>query len=601
MKEIYHTLSSQVKRVRRLQERWGSFFSYVFRYPRAVITIFLLTLLAQLASLLVPFSIQFFVDHLWASGKIDWLHLLGMGVFILFASHLLISYVRVSGTVSLQAKISLNLSGDFLHHLLNLPYPALEKRASGDLAARFNNITAAREILANHGAALILDLMMCLVYSIAMFFYSVKLAGITIVIAAIQMMITALFVPATQRRTKEELKTYSETQSYLVEVLRSMLLVKSNSLEDTVFNGWFQRFTRQIKAFTSRYQLSGCLNSMIQSIQLVTPLLLLWLGAKEVMAQQMTIGSLVALIALATSFLIPIGSLTSSIQSLQFLGGIFERLQEIFGEKVEQIPPGAVERGHFGQPLRMERVTFSYQPNGPPVLNQVSFHLNPGEKIALVGATGSGKTTILKLILGLYKPTQGSVTLGGIPLTELNIYQYRQQIGVVLQETFLFNDTIAKNIAFFQEVSQEDVEWAAKTALLHEEIVKMPEGYNTVIGENGQNLSGGQRQRLAIARALYRKPALLILDEATSQLDTITEQKLHEQLDSHQITRIVIAHRLFTIQDANRIFVIKEGRVKEEGTHQELIEWGGIYKELWERHTQQVENARYSTVTSSKS
>lgn len=264
----------------------------------------------------------------------------------------------------------------------------------------------------------------------------------------------------------------------------------------------------------------------------------------------------------------PVGSWVSGFQQLQLLGGIFERIQDVLQATPE--PKPQVPADLTGLAVTVENVSFSYGIHSPLVLNDISLHVCPGQKVALVGQTGCGKTTLAKLLVGLYQPTQGTIAFGGVDIKDVDLQVLRQKLGVVLQETFLFNDTIARNIAYRRPIIQAEIERAARLAHLDEDIALMPMRYHTLVGENGQNLSGGQRQKLAIARALAGRPSILLMDEATNQLDSHTEYLIEKSLCQCGITRIVITHRLETLADADLIIVLDRGRIVEQGTYGEL-------------------------------
>ncbi|GCE20132.1 peptidase domain-containing ABC transporter [Dictyobacter kobayashii] len=337
-----------------------------------------------------------------------------------------------------------------------------------------------------------------------------------------------------------------------------------------------------------RNYLQAIVGIAFEILQFLSPLLLLWIGATQVINGTMSVGSMLALSTLAVSFLVPLSSLASSGQKLQIAHAHFDRLADVLGSDPEQdlqqvqLPPRL--RGS----LELRQVSFQYDPNTPPILNDIAVRIRPGQKVALVGKTGSGKSTLGKLLIGLITPTRGEILYDGIPLQKLNYQEVRRQFGVVLQEAFIFSGSVRENIAFNNpDMDMKQIMRAAQAAAIHEDIEKMPMGYETLLSEGGSVFSGGQRQRLALARALANHPALILLDEATSALDVTTERAVEQSLNNLSCTQIVIAHRLSTIRNADLILVLDQGRIVEQGTHKRLLQRRGFYARLIEI---QVEN-----------
>jgi ABC-type bacteriocin/lantibiotic exporter with double-glycine peptidase domain len=295
----------------------------------------------------------------------------------------------------------------------------------------------------------------------------------------------------------------------------------------------------------------------------------------------MSIGMMLAMNALAASFLTPALTLVASLQQLQIAGAHLERISDVLEAEPEQLAGGGLIAPPLKGRIELREVSFQYSGESAFALKNISWRIEPGQKVALVGATGSGKSTLAAILLGLFRPTRGEIYYDGIPLRDLNCQTLRNQFGVVLQDPVIFSGSIRQNIGFgLQNYLLQDMVEAAKKACLHEEIIRMPMGYETVISEGGTNLSGGQRQRLALARALVRRPSMLLLDEATSHLDSLTEMSVDQNLGELSCTRIVIAHRLSTIRNADQILALKDGEVVEHGTHEELLRRNGYYTEL---------------------
>jgi ATP-binding cassette, subfamily B, bacterial len=326
---------------------------------------------------------------------------------------------------------------------------------------------------------------------------------------------------------------------------------------------------------------------VIGILNLLAPLLLLWFGAMQVIDGTMTIGTMLAFNTLAISFLIPLGSLASSVQELQVVRAHFSRVADVIGTDPEQ-DPAVVKTPHRLQGyIELRHVGFRYNQNAPHILRDINAKIYPGQKVALVGKTGSGKSTLGKLLVGLIPPTNGSILYDGIPLESLNYQEVRSQFGVVLQESFIFSGSVRENIALNNpDMDLNRIIEASRLAVIDEDIAKMPMGYDTLVSEGGSAFSGGQRQRVALARALAHHPALLLLDEATSALDVMTEQAVEQNLSRLPCTQIIIAHRLSTIRNADVILVLDRGHIVEMGNHQQLLQKSGFYAHLIQTQVQ---------------
>lgn len=569
------------KKTGTVKKRLAFYYKYFCSKPSILVNIFIFTIVVQVATLVVPFFIQYVVDNVLLPENSNLIHILGISILLLFIGYGVFSIARGLLVVKLQAVMSRHLSLDFFSHMMDLPMHFFESRISGDLASRLNSLSIVREVLSKNGTTILMDLLMLFVYAIVMFFISPYLAVSTIIIAGIQLFIMIVFVPRLHRLTQQDLSVQGQTQGYLIEVLRAIQVIKANGLNNKVKQKWEEIYSEQVKVTSRKFALGSVVDGIVGTLRIVSPLFILWLGIQEVSKNSITIGQLLAFNVLVSSFLAPIGSLVSNIQQFQLLDNVFKRIEDVFDSEIEK-SNGKTQMNIKNKLVSFKDVSFSYS-NQHFDVKQLNIQIEPGKKTALVGTSGSGKTTILKLLAGMYFPTKGEIYFNDLNLKDMDLTYLRKQIGIVLQDTALFNDTIENNISFFREADSEYIQEVAEIACLHDDIYSMPMGYKTVIGENGQLLSGGQRQRLAIARALVDKPSILILDEATSQLDTLTEKKIDQNLAEHHITRLVIAHRLSTILDADRIYVIKNGEVIETGTHSTLLQERGFYKEMWEK------------------
>jgi len=487
--------------------------------------------------------------------------LIGLGLII--SIRFLIQYMRSLLLIQLQLRFDTDLSEHFLSHLLRLPLAFFEQRSSGDLLLRLTSNSTIRELITNQVLSVVLDGGLMLVYGGLLFWQSGSFGLTVAIIALLQVAIIWLTQGRLRPLVETDLLEQSEAQSYLVELLSGITTIKAMGVEHYAFGYWQNLARRQRNTSLRRQRLSAIVDSMLGTLQTATPLILLWVGLREVHQGQMDLSTMLALNAIGTLALAPLVTLISQGQRLQLLTSYLERLNDVLMAQPEPDGSFAPEANLQGA-IRLENVSFGYNPHTAPILR-----------------TGSGKSTLAKLLLGLYQPSSGQILIDERPIEDYDRQALRQQFGVVLQDAFLFSGSIRQNINL-QRASLPAAQLiaASQRAGLHSDIVSMPMGYETRVGEAAGGISGGQRQRIALARALLRQPAILILDEATSQLDTLTEQIVEQQLNQLNCTRIVIAHRLSTVKNADLIIVLDRGQIAEQGTHSELVGTNGVYAKM---------------------
>jgi ATP-binding cassette, subfamily B, bacterial len=410
---------------------------------------------------------------------------------------------------------------------------------------------------------------------------SVPLALLTFCLASVQVGL-ALFTRHRRRQFMAEgLEVQAKSQSYLVEILSAVETLKSRGAERRAVERWSALFARELNISLKRGRLDAMLDSLSASVKSGSAMALLAAAAMQVLAGRLTLGDMMALAAVAGGFLIPLINLVSSGAQLQLLAIYLERLNDVLETETERERTGSRRISRLSGAIAVEGVSFRYGPISPFVIQNVSVHIREGEFLALVGRTGSGKSTLARLLVGLYAPTIGRICYDGVDLTQLDMTTLRRQIGVVTQQAQLFLGSIRSNIALSDpSLPQHRVIRAATVAQMHDEIMSMPMGYDTPLIDRGASLSGGQQQRVSLARALITQPRILVLDEATSQLDAATERAVQDQLAVLPCTRIVIAHRLSTIMRADRILVMDDGRIVEEGAHADLLAKNREYARL---------------------
>ncbi len=540
-----------------------------------------ISLLLQIIGLGGPLLTQSIIDYIIPTRAINLLIMLGISMLFLIMMQGVMKLLRVSLLLYLQTRIDAQMMLHFLEHLLNLSYRFFQMRLNGDLLTRAQSNTVIRDLLTGQMISTLLDGSSVIVYLIVLSIQSKLFAGVTVLLGIVQVTLLLTTASPIRQLTTRDLIAQGKTQGYLNEVLSGIATVKAAGAEQRVLGNWTNLFFDEMNISNRRNYLQALIGIAFEILQFLSPLLLLWIGATQVINGTMSIGSMLALNTLAVSFLVPLSSLASSGQKLQIAHAHFDRLADVLKSEPEQDMQQVLLPPQLKGSIELRHVSFQYDPNTPPILNDILVRIRPGQKVALVGKTGSGKSTLGKLLIGLITPTQGEILYDGIPLQRLNYQEVRRQFGVVLQESFVFSGSVRENIAFNNpNMDMQQIIRAARAAAIHDDIEKMPMKYETLLSEGGSVFSGGQRQRLALARALANNPAMILLDEATSALDVTTEQAVERNLNSLSCTQIVIAHRLSTIRNADLILVLDQGRIVEQGTHIDLLKRGGFYARL---------------------
>ncbi|MEM1181468.1 MAG: peptidase domain-containing ABC transporter [Acidobacteriota bacterium] len=540
-----------------------------------------MSVLLQALALALPLLTAAVVDRVVPQTDRTLLWALTFGVIALTAYRFACALLRARLLLRLRTELDATLTTSFLQHLVNLPYTFFTQRAGGDLILRVSSNTTIRETLTSSMLSALLDGGLVSVYLIVLFWTDVHLGFLVLALGLLR---TGVFL-LTRRRYRElaaeSLQVQSVSRSSLVEILAGIETLKAAGAQNRAVERWADDFSDELDVTVAQGNLQAWVDTALQSLSVLSPLIVLLVGAGRVLDGELTLGAMLAAGALAAGFLEPLSTLVTRAFELQHLAGTLERLNEVFDTPLESSPGALAPPVPLSGSLEVRDLSFRYDSSAPLAVDSVSLTVEPGGLVAIVGRSGSGKSTLGALLFGLYPPSDGSILYDGLDLAELDLDKVRAQLGIVTQRAYLFGHSIRANIALNSpDAALEQIVDAARKAQIHDDIMALPMGYETVLADGGATLSGGQRQRLAIARAILPRPRLLLLDEATSALDTVTEDLVHAELQRLRCTRIVIAHRLSTVADSDEILVMERGRLVERGDHATLLALGGHYAEL---------------------
>lgn len=550
-----------------------------FKIP--LIEVLAAAFMAQLLAVFSPMITQSVIDKVLVHNSLGTLDVLAMGLIIILVYETVLSVARNYIFNHTASRIDVILSSRLFEHLFRLPLRYFESRRVGDTVARVRELENIRRFLTGVPMTTFLDALFIIVYIVILFFYNVKLTFVCLISLPVLAGISAFITPLLKSRLDEKFNCGAESQSYLVEAVTGVQTIKSFAVEPDIQKKWEGLLANYTKAGFKTSILSGNAGALAQFVQKAFDVLILYIGARLVMQGQMTVGQMVAFRMLSGRVSQPVLRLVQMWQEFQQASISIKRLGDIFNSKAEPSMDGTKTRLPAVQGfIRFERVSFRYRLDGAEAVKNMSFTIKPDTVVGIVGRSGSGKSTISKLIQRLYMPESGKILIDGMDIALTDPSWLRRQIGVVLQENFLFHASIRENIALQKPAARMDeIIRVAKIAGAHEFITDLPEGYDTMVGEKGTGLSGGQKQRIAIARALLSNPKILIFDEATSALDYESESIIQNNLKAicKGRTVLIIAHRLSTLKDADAVMVVERGQIAEYGPTQMLIEKKGIY------------------------
>lgn len=533
---------------------------------RSLIQVLALGLALQVCALIAPFYMQWIVDEALLASDRDLITVLGCGFLLLVLLQTAIGAVRSWVTTVLSTSLNLQWLGNAFVHLLKLPLPYFEKRHTGDIVSRFGSIQQIQTSLTTQFVEGIIDGVLVLGTLIMMLLYSVKLAAVACVTVLLYALLRwAIFRPLRDANS-EQIIHAAKQQSHFMETVRGMQSIRLFGRSEERRSGWINSLTDEFNAHLRIAKLSvsyQTANTLLFSGERV---IVIWLAALAVLSNEFSVGMVFAFISYKDQFSQRMASLIDKLFELRMMRLHGERVADIvLAEAERDDDPAEVDASHIAPSIEFRNLSFRYSDNEPEVIRELNLSIPAGQCVAITGPSGCGKTTLMKLLLGLLTPTTGEVRIGDIPLGTLGLSNYRQMLGTVMQDDTLFAGSISDNISFFDPmVDLQRVYQCAELAAIAPEIAAMPMAFNTLIGDIGTGLSGGQKQRILLARALYKNPKILVLDEATSHLDVWNEQAVNQAIQQIPLTRIIVAHRPETIQMAERVIVLHNGQVAQD-------------------------------------
>ena len=565
---------------------WRTLLSGILKDRYALGFILGVGLCLSLVNLGVPLISQTFLDDVLTYAHRGWLFDVLLALFISLVLTLTLNFLRLWCLLRWQGKMTIDDSSSFLSYVLKLPVSFFQTRYSGEIAARVQFHESIADFVTGRLAVAVLDFAIAVFYLFLLVLYNIKLTIIGVIFTAINIFVTWASYQWLQEQRMKLLQEQGNLYGISVAGIASIETLKANGNEDDFFVKWSDANAKYLTMTQRQEYYSQFINFVPAALGGVNGAIIMAEGGFSIMDGLMSVGIFVAFQSLMQNFQMPVERITAMSQDIQQTSSQMMKINDVYrypldpektltAETMKAIPPKLSGR------LELKQVNFGYSRTLPKLIKKLNLKLEPGRRVAIVGRSGSGKSTLAKLVSGLYQPWSGQILFDGVSSTEIPREIFAQSVAVVEQEIFLLEGTVAENIALFNpNVPRHDIIQAAKDAMIHEDIALMRGGYDAMLEEGGYNLSGGQRQRMEIARALAANPSLLILDEATSSLDPVTEQEIMKNIRRRGCACFIVAHRLSTIRDCDEIIVLEKGRVVQRGTHKTLMEEDGYYRKL---------------------
>ena len=586
LNKIYFLILEKTKLTPKSRFGLGWFLPSIRKHKNSLLQVVIASFFVQLLALFNPLLIQQIIDAVINQGSLKSLNVLGFLLISMSIAQALLSSLRTFLFSDTTNKIDASLGSSIVNHLFRLPMQYFAKRSVGDVSSRVNELEKIRNFLTGTALTILLDAIFSLLYIAVMLIYSVKLTLWALSVIPFFIFLTLVISPIIKNQLREQAEANARVNSHLVETISGIETVKAQGMEIVSEWKWGKLYGRQIKAGFRNTITSTTASSISNFFQQLSGLIVIWVGASMVLKGQLSLGQLIAFRIISGYVTTPILRISGIWQNFQEIGVSLNRLSdvvdnpeeiEINGNDLAPLPP-------IKGKVSYEGINFSFKNNNQLQLKNINFQIKPGSFVGVVGESGSGKSTILKLLMKFYTHQEGKIKVDNYDISKVDLYSLRNQIGIVQQESLLFDGTIFSNISIANpNATLEEVTEAAKLSLAHEFIENLPSGYSNVVNEKGSELSGGQRQRIAIARMILNNPKLVILDEATSALDVETEKFVVKNLlkKFEDKTIFFISHRLHNLINADKILVMKKGSLVEQGNHNELIENEGIYAALF--------------------
>ncbi|MFV8826413.1 peptidase domain-containing ABC transporter [Alkalihalobacterium sp. APHAB7] len=558
------------------------------------VQIILASILYTILGIAGAFYFQLLIDEILVFNLEKTLHMISVGVIVLYTFKVLLDAFRSYLLLHISQKLDVSLILGYYQHVLSLPMNFFGTRKVGEIISRLLDASKVREAISGATLTIVLDTLMVIIGGIILYTQNAFLFGITVILVPIYLAIVWAFRKPFEKVNRKEMEENAQLTSYLVESLNGIETVKAYNAERLANLETETKFIKLLRSIFKHGMIDNFQSALKNYLQLAGGIVILWVGSYQVIQGNMTAGQLIAYNALLAYFLTPLQNLINLQPMLQSAVVASERLGEILDLETEadKHKGKKIEPENLTGDLQIKNLDFRYGTR-ELILKNINITIKNGEKIAFVGESGSGKTTLAKLLLNFYQPEKGEIFINDFNIQDLDFHKLRERIAYVSQDNFFFSGTIEENLSLGldQRSTLADIIEAAKITKAHDFINQLPLRYNTILEENGANLSGGQRQRLSITRAILKKPDILILDEATSNLDSITEKAISETIDEYckGITTIIIAHRLSTIMKCDKICVIEHGEIIEMGTHEELMSKSGRYSQLWKNQLPEIQ------------